>query len=78
MTDTTTQKAWRILVVDDEPNNLQLLRQILKILKGKYNISLATGGLQAVELASSQNAAIHMLGEAGIIMMTILVRIFGC
>jgi CheY-like chemotaxis protein len=75
MTDTTTQKAWCILVVDDEPNNLQLLRQILK---GKYNISLATGGLQAVELASSQNAAIHMLGEAGIIMMTILVRIFGC
>lgn len=50
MTNTTSQseKNWRILIVDDEPNNLQLLRQILKC---KYNISLATGGFQAVSLA---------------------------
>lgn len=47
-TDEQEEKQWRILVVDDEPNNLQLLRQILK---SKYHISLATGGLQAVELA---------------------------
>lgn len=39
---------WRILVVDDEPNNLQLLRQILK---GRYQISMATNGLQALEVA---------------------------
>ncbi|NQZ08141.1 MAG: response regulator [Algicola sp.] len=43
-----SDKLWRILIVDDEPNNLQLLRQILK---SKYNISLATSGLQAIELA---------------------------
>ena len=42
------EKQWRILVVDDEPNNLQLLRQILK---NKYHISLATSGAQALELA---------------------------
>lgn len=48
MTDDVSDKRWRILVVDDEPNNLQLLRQILK---SKYAISLATNGPQAVELA---------------------------
>lgn len=48
MTDELSDKRWRILVVDDEPNNLQLLRQILK---NKYNISLATSGSQAIELA---------------------------
>ncbi len=48
MTTDSVDKLWRILVVDDEPNNLQLLRQILK---GKYHISLATSGIQAVELA---------------------------
>ncbi|MFT4925784.1 MAG: putative two-component system response regulator [Phenylobacterium sp.] len=40
--------AWRILVVDDEPNNLQLLRQILK---GQYHISVATSGPKAIALA---------------------------
>jgi putative two-component system response regulator len=48
MTDTHSDKRWRVLVVDDEPNNLQLLRQILK---AQYNISLATSGQQALELA---------------------------
>ena len=47
-TDSHSDKCWRILIVDDEPNNLQLLRQILK---GKYNLSLATSGTQAVTLA---------------------------
>ena len=44
---TLSEKQWRILIVDDEPNNLQLLRQILK---GKYQLSMATNGLQAIEL----------------------------
>ncbi len=39
---------WRILIVDDEPNNLQLLRQILK---NKYQLSMATNGNQAISLA---------------------------
>ena len=41
-------KRWRVLVVDDEPNNLQLLRQILK---ARYHISLATSGEKALSLA---------------------------
>lgn len=40
-------KPWRILLVDDEPNNLQLLRQILK---GKYQLSMAKDGQQALEV----------------------------
>lgn len=43
-----SEKRWRVLIVDDEPNNLQLLRQILK---AKYHISLATSGEQAIQLA---------------------------
>lgn len=45
---TETEHKWRILIVDDEPNNLQLLRQILK---GKYQLSMATNGQQAIEIA---------------------------
>ena len=45
---TDKQPQWRILIVDDEPNNLQLLRQILK---GKYQLSMATNGAQAIEIA---------------------------
>jgi len=41
-------KNWRILIVDDEPNNVRLLRQILK---GQYNISIASDGIQAIEVA---------------------------
>lgn len=48
MLDKKDTKHWRILVVDDESNNLQLLRQILK---GKYNISMAINGTQAIEVA---------------------------
>ena len=40
------EKNWRILIVDDEPNNLQLLRQVLK---EKYNISIANNGVEALE-----------------------------
>lgn len=48
MIEDNQTKSWRVLVVDDEPNNLQLLRQILK---GKYAISFATNGVQALEIA---------------------------
>ncbi|SCA55251.1 Response regulator receiver modulated metal dependent phosphohydrolase [Candidatus Terasakiella magnetica] len=37
-----------ILAVDDEPNNLQLLRQILK---DRYNLHFATNGTKALEAA---------------------------
>lgn len=36
----------RILVVDDQPANIQLLHRILK---QEYDVSMATGGLQALE-----------------------------
>ncbi len=39
-------KKWRVLVVDDEPNNLQLMRQILK---EKHQLSLALDGHKAIE-----------------------------
>ena len=38
----------QILVVDDEPVNLQLVKEILK---NKYRLSFATNGLQAIEVA---------------------------
>lgn len=37
----------RILVVDDQPTNIQTLYQILK---GDYDVSMATDGLQAISL----------------------------
>lgn len=51
-------KTWRILIVDDEPNNLQLLRQILK---GKYQLSMATSGYQALEIAHKMNPDLILL-----------------
>ncbi|SLM32237.1 Two-component system regulatory protein [Desulfamplus magnetovallimortis] len=39
---------WRILIVDDEPNNLQLMRHILG---GDYQLSFAINGLNAIEVA---------------------------
>lgn len=51
-------KKWRILIVDDEPNNLQLLRQILK---GKYQLSMATSGFQALEIAKKMSPDLVLL-----------------
>lgn len=39
---------WRILVVDDEPNNLQLMRHILG---STYQLSFAINGLNALDVA---------------------------
>lgn len=52
------EKTWRILIVDDEPNNLQLLRQILK---GKYQLSMATDGFQALEVAKKMQPDLVLL-----------------
>ncbi|MCG8615889.1 MAG: response regulator, partial [Desulfobacterales bacterium] len=41
-------KRNKILIVDDEPNNLQVLRQILK---QEYELMFAKSGLKAIELA---------------------------
>ena len=42
-----TQDKWKVLVVDDEPSNLQLLRQVLL---DKYQLSFATNGPKALEI----------------------------
>lgn len=43
-----TDKRWRILVVDDEPNNLQLMMQILN---DHYQLAFAANGSKALEVA---------------------------
>ena len=40
----------RVLVVDDEPNNLQLMRQVLS---GHYNLAFATNGKKALEIVNT-------------------------
>jgi len=40
--------VWKVLVVDDEPNNLQLLGQILQ---DQYQLSFATDGAKALDAA---------------------------
>ncbi|MBL7204030.1 MAG: two-component system response regulator [Desulfobacteraceae bacterium] len=42
-----TNSKWKVLVVDDEPNNLQLLGQILQ----DYQLSFATDGTKALDVA---------------------------
>jgi len=43
-----TNSKWKVLVVDDEPNNLQLLGQILQ---EQYQLSFATDGAKALDAA---------------------------
>jgi len=43
-----TDKRYRILVVDDEPNNLQLMMQILN---DRYQLAFAANGEKALEIA---------------------------
>ncbi|KJR40221.1 response regulator receiver modulated metal dependent phosphohydrolase, partial [Candidatus Magnetoovum chiemensis] len=43
------EHKWRILIVDDEPNNLQLMRHILA---ENYHLSFAINGQNAVEAAN--------------------------
>lgn len=40
--------TWKILIVDDEPNNLKLLGQILR---DTYKLSFATDGIKALDIA---------------------------
>ncbi len=43
-----TNSKWKVLVVDDEPNNLKLLGQILQ---DRYQLSFATNGAKALDVA---------------------------
>ncbi len=47
MSKPSTDERPRILVVDDQPTNIQTLYQVLK---GEYDVAMATDGSQAIEL----------------------------
>ena len=47
MSRPSTDERPRILVVDDQPTNIQTLYQVLK---GEYDVAMATDGSQAIEL----------------------------
>ncbi len=47
MSRPSTDERPRILVVDDQPTNIQTLYQVLK---GEYDVAMATDGTQAIEL----------------------------
>ncbi len=46
------EKKYRILIVDDEPDNLALL---YRTLRGKYDITKATSGLEALEILRNES-----------------------
>ncbi|MCP4351073.1 MAG: response regulator [Desulfobacterales bacterium] len=51
-------KRWRILIVDDEPNNLQLMMQILS---GSYQLAFAANGSKALEIAQKLETDLILL-----------------
>ncbi|MCG5548524.1 diguanylate cyclase [Halorhodospira halochloris] len=51
MSQKETKEAPRVLVVDDQPSNIQVLAHLLK---RDYEIQVATGGQKALELATSE------------------------
>lgn len=53
-----TDKRWRILVVDDEPNNLQLMMQILN---DYYQLAFAANGSKALEIAQKLETDLILL-----------------
>ena len=49
----------RILVVDDEPDTVNLTRMILE--KEGYRVSFATNGVEALKILESQNSDLVLL-----------------
>ena len=58
MTTDTQDHRQRLLLVDDEPTNLQLLRQILQ---ADYRLLFATDGARALQLAKEQRPDLILL-----------------
>ncbi|MDM8536177.1 response regulator [Desulfobacterales bacterium HSG17] len=52
------EKLWKILVVDDEPNNLSFLRQILM---ETYDLAFAPSGIKALEIIEKVNPDLVLL-----------------
>jgi diguanylate cyclase (GGDEF)-like protein len=53
-----TRRRGRVLVVDDQPVNLQLMAEVLR---GSYDVLVATSGSRALEIASSGSADLILL-----------------
>ncbi len=53
-----TDKRYRILVVDDEPTNLQLMMQILN---DRYQLAFAANGIKALEIAQKMETDLILL-----------------
>ena len=47
-----------VLIVDDEENNLQLLKRTFR---GKYNILTATNGVEALEVVNQHGSEISLI-----------------
>ena len=58
MTTDTQDHRQRLLLVDDEPTNLQLLRQVLQ---ADYRLLFATDGARALQLAKEQHPDLILL-----------------
>ncbi len=52
------ENKWLILVVDDEPNNLQLM---MRILGDNHRLAFATNGVEALEAVQKLNPDIILL-----------------
>jgi putative two-component system response regulator len=57
MMDTTSQQA-KILIVDDEPLNLKVLKQVLQ---DNYRLSFAKNGMDALELVKKEKPSLILL-----------------
>ncbi|MGQ2966089.1 response regulator, partial [Methylophilus sp.] len=57
MTDYITQQA-KILIVDDEPLNLKVLKQVLQ---DDYRLSFAKNGMDALELVKKERPGLILL-----------------
>lgn len=68
----TDNSIFKILIVDDQPKNIQVLGNILR--KEHYNIEFAVNGAQAVERVNSENFDLLLLD----IMMPVMDGIQAC
>ena len=57
-TDNSQPEKRTILIVDDEENNLQLLKRTLR---GQYNIKTAHNGLEGLEIAKAEGDQIALI-----------------
>ena len=59
MNDADEKRVFSILIVDDEPNNIQLLANILN--ENEYKIEFATSGALALEWTASKSFDLILL-----------------